>query len=85
MVQVTLMFPHISHILATNKRFRKSCNHKQYMMILKKKIWTSSKPGLLLTITHRIKFTLQLSISIYLHYQMATNCNKLNTWVGMAT
>jgi len=49
------------------------------MMILKKKIWTSCKPGFLLTNTHRIKFTLQLSIYVYLHYQMVSNFSKLNT------
>jgi hypothetical protein len=74
MVQVTLMFPYISHVIVTNKHFKKSCNHKLYMMIFKKKIiWASCNPGFLLTNTHKIKFTLQLSVYVYLHYQIAVN------------
>jgi len=48
-------------------------------------IWALCKAGFLLTNIHKIKFTLQLSIYVYLHYQMASNFCKLNTSVGMAT
>lgn len=80
------MFPYISHVIVTNKHFKKSCDHKVYMMIFKKKIiWASCKPGFLLANTYKNKFTLQLSIYVYLHYQKTPNCSKLNIWVGVAT